>query len=208
MKIVLVGGGGHCASCIDVIGSAGLEIAGVLDPRQGAAPAGTVWLGDDRWMDTPEAAQSQFLVSVGQMRLDNARQQLFEALIRRGLALATVSSPAATLGRGAALGRGTIVMHKAVVNAGARVGDNCIVNTAAVIEHGCIVGDHCHVATGAILNGDVRVGSGVMIGSGAIVLQGISICSGAMVGAGAVVTSNIDQPGTWTGIPARRREAP
>jgi len=36
------------------------------------------------------------------------------------------------------------------------------------------------------------------------VLQGVKIAANVAVGAGAVVTSNIDAPGTWVGVPARR----
>lgn len=205
MKIVLLGGGGHCASCIDVIVRAGREVFGVVDPQAGATPAGTAWLGDDSWLDRASSAGLDFLVTVGQVRIAGTRRRLYEALAIRGYSAATLVSPTAVLGRDAVLGQGTIVMHRAVVNVAARVGNNCIVNTAAVVEHDVVVEDHCHISTGAIVNGAARIGRGSMIGSGAIVLQGVSIAPDVMVGAGAVVAGNIDTPGIWTGVPARRR---
>lgn len=203
-KIVLVGGGGHCLTCMDVIDSAGREVAGILDPRPDAAPEGAAWLGTDAWIAMPEAATVQFLVALGQVRSADARRRLFEAIRHHGRAFATVCSPHAVVARGATLGVGTVVMHRAVVNAFAQVGNNCIVNTGAIVEHGAVVEDHCHVATGAVVNGDVRIGSGTLIGSGAVILQGLSLASNVLVGAGAVVTHNIDAPGIWLGVPARR----
>ena len=48
------------------------------------------------------------------------------------------------------------------------------------------------------------IGPGVLVGAGAVVLPGRSVAAGAVVGAGAVVRDNIDSPGTWVGVPARR----
>lgn len=204
MKIVLVGGGGHCAVCADVALGAGLEIAGLLDPRPEAAVPGLLRLGDDSWLDTDAARAVQLLVTVGQTRAGGPRQALFEAVLRRGLTPATVVAATAVTGRGALIGGGSIVMHRAVVNAGARVGENCIVNTAAVVEHGAVLGSHCHIAPGAVLGGEVSVGEGSMIGAGAVVLPGLHIAPQVTVGAGAVVTRSIEAAGTWAGVPARR----
>lgn len=204
MKIVLVGGGGHCTACADLIAAGGREIAGVLDAREGAAPAGLDWLGDDRWIASPDAAAVEFLVTVGQTGSADLRRSLFDRITGAGRALATIRSAQAVFGRAARLGEGSIAMHRAVLNANARVGRNCIVNTGAIVEHDAVVGDHCHVATGAIVNGGVVLGEGVLVGSGAVVLPGLRIGDGAIIGAGAVVTHDIPA-GTWVGVPARRQ---
>lgn len=46
------------------------------------------------------------------------------------------------------------------------------------------------------------VGDNVSIGSNATILP-VKICSGAVIGAGAVVTSDITEPGTYAGNPAK-----
>jgi sugar O-acyltransferase (sialic acid O-acetyltransferase NeuD family) len=202
MKLVLLGGGGHCISCVEVLRSSGIAIEGVVDPR--GAPEGLKGLGDDRWLNTPEAKQARFLVTVGQVGVSAKRRELFEAVRSKGLPLATVRAHTAVIAASAFVGEGSIVMHGAVVNADARIGLNCIVNTGAIVEHGAVVADHCHVAPGAILSGEVRIGEGSMIGTGAVVLQGVNVGPGVMVGAGAVVTRSITESGTWAGVPARR----
>ncbi|HVZ45349.1 MAG TPA: acetyltransferase [Ramlibacter sp.] len=203
--IVLVGGGGHCQSCMAVLQSAGREIAGVIDVRRGVAPPGTVWLGDDAWLDTNAARDFVYLVSVGLNRVGPRRAAIYEAILQRGLSLATAVASSAVVAPGASIGPGTIVMHQAVVNAGARIGANCIVNTAAIVEHGAVLGDHCHAAPGSIVNGDAQVGSGSMIGAGAVLLPGTRIGANVMVGAGCVVTRDLLEDGTtWAGAPARK----
>jgi UDP-3-O-[3-hydroxymyristoyl] glucosamine N-acyltransferase len=91
-----------------------------------------------------------------------------------------------------------------VVNPGARIGRGVIVNTAAIVEHDCIVGDYCHLAPRAGLLGHCVLGDNVWLGANATVVQGVSVCSNVTIGAGAVVTSNITEPGTYAGVPARK----
>lgn len=204
MNLVLVGGGGHCSSCIEVIRTAGISPSGILAPEPVPQLCGLPRLGDDSWLDTEPARGMRFLVTVGQVSISTVRARLFAALRARGLDVATVVAPSANVSRQAEVGAGSIVMLRAVVNVGATVGENCIVNTGAIVEHDAAIGDHCHLSTGAIVNGGAVIGTGCMIGSGAIVLQGIQITAGTLVGAGAVVTANITEPGTWVGVPARK----
>jgi acetyltransferase-like isoleucine patch superfamily enzyme len=42
------------------------------------------------------------------------------------------------------------------------------------------------------------------VGIGATVSNGLTVCGDCMIGAGAVVVKNIDAPGTYVGVPARR----
>lgn len=118
--------------------------------------------------------------------------------------LRTVCHPAASVSPFAQLGAGSFVAAQAVVAPSARLGLGVIVNHGAVVDHDCQVGDFAHIAPGAVLGGDVHIGRGVLIGAGAVVLPGCLVTAGAIVGAGAVVRDNIDLPGTWVGVPARR----
>lgn len=205
MKIVMLGGGGHCRSCLDVIRDAGMEIAGIVAPAPAPEIAGVPWLGEDTWITQPEASRFRYLVAVGQINNSNLRKKLFLSLQSCNLDCATVVSRRAVASPNSSIGKGCIVMHRAVVNSGAKIGENCIVNTGAIIEHDSQISSHCHISTGAIINGSAHVGEGCMIGSGAILLQGVKVAANSVVGAGAVVTKDIDTPGTWLGIPARRQ---
>ena len=205
MNIVLLGGGGHCRSCIDAIRSTGRQIAGVVDPGSIPMLAGVPRLGDDAWLDTVEARNFCYLVTVGQVTLSPVRRKLFALLRSKNLEIAAIAARTSIVSDEAILGAGTIVLHRAVVNAGAAIGENCIINTGAIVEHDARIGDHCHISTGAIVNGGAETGAGCVIGSGAVVLQGVRIAADVMIGAGAVVTRNIDATGTWVGVPARRR---
>jgi len=121
-----------------------------------------------------------------------------------GLPLATVTHPRASVSPHAEVGAGCFLAAQAVVAPGARLGVSVIVNHGAVIDHDAQVGDFSHIAPLAALGGDVRIGSRVLIGAGAKVLPGLRIGDDIVVGAGAVVRGDLDTPGVYAGVPARR----
>lgn len=205
--LILVGGGGHCRSCIDVVEAEGKHaIAGIVDLREkiGTEISGYPILGDDDALPGLANAGNRFLITLGQIRTAAHRLRLFNLLQSIKAELVSVISPDASVSKRATVREGTIIMRHAVVNAGARVGANCIINTMALIEHDAAVGDHCHVSTGAILNGDAAVSDRVFVGSGAVVLNGVTVAADCILGAGSVVRKSIESAGTYAGNPLRR----
>lgn len=187
--IILVGGGGHCRSCIDVIEASGAyEIAGVVDRAElQEGVLGYRWLGKDTDLPALIAAHRHALVSIGQIGSAALRTRLFSELMSLGAAFPTIVSPNAAVSRHAEIGAGSIVMHGAIVNAGARIGRNVIINSRALVEHDAVIGDHSHISTAAVVNGGTSVGDGSFIGSGAVLMHGLSIGAGSVVGMGLSV---------------------
>ncbi len=189
-NLLLLGGGGHCRSCIEVIESTGQwRIIGIVDPNlpPGSMLYGYPVLGGDDHLAQWRDRASYALVTVGQIHTAQVRQRLFAWLTENGFSAATVISSRAYVSPRARIGAGTIVLHDALINAGSIVGENCIVNTKALIEHDCRVGAHCHIATGARVNGTVRIGAGSFIGSGAIVVNDVVLPENSFIRAGELV---------------------
>ncbi|NBV41630.1 acetyltransferase [bacterium] len=205
-SLILIGGGGHCKSVIDVVEQTGLyHIQGILDlaDRVGQRVLDHPIIGTDSEIEN-WVGKAAFLVTIGQIQSPSLREAAYLRLKSQGAEIATVISPSAYVSRHAVIQPGTVVMHHALVNAGVIVGENCIVNTAAVIEHDVWVGEHSHISTGAFLNGDVRVDGRCFIGSGTTMNQGIWVVDGCVIGSGSVVTRSIDVVGTYAGVPARK----
>ena len=193
-KILLVGGGGHCKACIDVIEQTGkFQIEGIIDlpEKLHQLVLGYSVIGCDE--DLPDLIKScpNVLITLGQLKSPARRMELFNDLQQRGALFPVIPSPLAYVSPHAQVAGGTIVMHHALINAGARVGRNCIINTKALVEHDAIIEDHCHISTGAVINGGVRVGSGTFFGSNAVTKEYISIGANSVIGCGAKVTKNI-----------------
>jgi sugar O-acyltransferase (sialic acid O-acetyltransferase NeuD family) len=193
--LILIGGGGHCRSCIDVIEMEGrFTIRGIVDEKEALDPRLTDYplLGRSEDLLTLSRSYRNFLVTIGQIKSPEPRIRLFEHLKRLGLRLPIIVSPLAHVSRQASLGEGTIVMHHALVNAGAFVGHNCIINTKALIEHDVIIEDHCHISTAAVVNGTAKVQRCSFIGSNAIVRELVTVGEHSIVGAGVTVLHNLD----------------
>lgn len=203
-EIVLIGAGGHCEACIDVIEKENsFLIRGILD----AAPEkeGSVFeypiLGGDNLIPAL-AKECFFFISIGQILSSSIREKLFNQVKKHNGKFVTIVSPAAIVSRYAEIGEGTIIMHNAVVGAGAKIGNNCIINTLSNVEHGTVVGNHSHISTGAMINGGVMIGDNCFVGSGTVVNQNIKIASGAIIGSGSLVTKSITASGIYLGTPA------
>lgn len=206
-KVILIGGGGHCKSVIDIIESGNTyEIEGILDVAEnvGKQILGYTISGTDHDIETLAASGCSFIITVGQIRSSALREKIYTRLQACKASIATIIAPTAAVSKHAEIGAGTVILHHATVNAGAVIGQNNIINTGSNIEHDVYTGNHCHIATHAVLNGDCRIGTGVFIGSNAVLAQGILVCDKAIVGAGTVVYKDIAEQGTYVGNPAKK----
>ncbi len=198
VPIILVGGGGHCTSCIDVIEEEGkYHIEGIVDKREKLGNSVLEYgiiAADDGITELAEK-YDHFLITIGQIKSAETRKYFFFLLDTLCVNLPVIISPHARVSRHAGIDKGTIVMHQAFVNSAAVIGKNCIVNSKALIEHGVKIGDHCHISTGALINGDVHIGEECFIGSGAVIREGIRIGERSVISAGVRVMKDVD-PGS------------
>jgi len=193
-KIILIGGGGHCKSCIDVIEQAEtFHIAGIVDVpeklHQKILDYEIIATDDD--MPDLVKKYENFLITLGQIKSPEKRIRIFQTLKESGAKLPVIISPLAYVSKHAEIGDGTIIMHHALINAGAKIGSNCIINSKALIEHDAIIGDHCHIATNAVINGGVKVGAGSFFGSNAVSKEYIEIGENSIIGCGAKIIKNV-----------------
>lgn len=201
--LILIGGGGHCKSVIEVAESIGRTIQGILDVPSEVGKQVLGYPIIDTDASIPDFVNTcEFVVTVGFIKNPALRTGLFNKVIEAGGTLATLVASTAYVSRHAKIGKGTVVMHHAFVNAGAEVGDNVILNTFCNIEHNAYVGHQCHVSTGVMVNGDCKIGNNCFIGSQSVLANGISICDDVLVGAGSLVRKSIIKPGVYSGNPA------
>ena len=193
-KIILIGGGGHCKSCIDVIEQEGIyEIVGIVDVKEkvGTKILGYSVMGTDDDLENLSNEYDYFLITLGQIKSADLRIKLFNKIKDLGKDLPVIISPRAYVSKHAEVEEGTIILHDVVVNAEVSIGKNCIINTKSLIEHDTQIGNHCHVSTAAVVNGECKVGNEVFIGSNATVFHSITVADKVTVGAGSVVKDNL-----------------
>ena len=201
--LILVGGGGHCKSVIDVAENAGYTILGVLDVLENVGKDVLAYkvIGTDD--DIPfYVDKADFVVTVGFIKSPELRIKIHNRIVESGGRLATVISPVAHVSHYATIKAGTVVMHHAVINACAQIGFGCIINTFCNIEHDARIGDYCHISTGAMINGDCRVGANTFIGSQSVMVNGTSVPGNSVFAAASMIRKSLVKEGIYAGNPA------
>ncbi|MCK5110888.1 MAG: NeuD/PglB/VioB family sugar acetyltransferase [Arcobacteraceae bacterium] len=167
-EIILVGGGGHCKAVIDIIELEDkFTIAGIIDKKEliGQYILGYKIIGCDDDLEKLFEKYKYAIVTVGQIKTNTLRVNLFNQLKDIGYNLPIIKSPLAYISKHSNIGDGTIIMHQALVNANTKIGNNCIINTKALIEHDCMIEDSCHISTACVINGGVVVKKDTFVGS-------------------------------------------
>ena len=189
-KIVLIGGGGHCKSVIDVIEQQGqFNIEGIVDVAEllGSEILGYPVFGTDD--DMPKLAEKykNAIITVGQIKSPKLRIKLFDLAVKSGFTMPKIISPNAYVSKHSSIGNGVVIMHNAIINANSSIGDNCIINSKALVEHDCKISSHCHISTNATINGGAIVGSGSFVGSNAITKELAVIKENSFIKAGSLI---------------------
>jgi sugar O-acyltransferase (sialic acid O-acetyltransferase NeuD family) len=200
VKIVIAGAGGHGAIVADILRE---EAVGFVDDNaelHGTTILGLPVLGSIASL--PKIDHDAIVVAIGDNR---ARREMTERLIAAGERLAraihpfTSIAPSATIGDGAMLSAGAIILPRAVIGRGV------IVNTKGSVDHDSVVGDFAHVSAGATVGANVRIGDESLVALGASVVSGYRVGARTIVGAGAVVVRDVPDDVTVLGVPARIR---
>lgn len=189
-EIILIGGGGHCKSAIDVIEQeARFKIIGIIDKPEllGSKILGYPVIGSDFDLESLAKKYKNALVTVGQIKSALARINLYDLAIKAGFILPSIVSPSAYISKHSKIGNGTIIMGNVIVNANTFIGNNCIINSKSLIEHDCLISNHCHISTNATINGGVKIESKCFIGSNVTTKNNITIKENSFIKAGSLV---------------------
>ena len=208
-KIVLLGGGGHCKSVIDVIRLENkYNILGILDVPEKIDQSllGVPFIGTDEII--PELAEqfNYFVITLGHLGFPTRRKELFTSVLKYNGELPVIISPSAYVSRDSKIGMGSVIFHSSVINASVTVGVNSIINTGSIVDHDSIIGDDVHISTRTVINGQCDVGDMSFVGSGAVVSHNVSIGKNNIIGAGSVVLKDTNDNSIYAGAPATFRK--
>ncbi len=195
---IIIGYSGHAYVVCDILLKNRVNIKGYCDrTKKENNPYNLNYLGAE--MDYSFDDEEVF-VAIGENKI---RKNVFDSLAGKA-SFSDAYHPTAEIGYGVQLGSMIMLGAYSMINPLATLGNGVIVNTGAIVEHECIIGDFVHIAPGAVLAGNVTVGDHTFIGAGSVVKQGVNICKDVIIGAGAVVVKDIEEPGTYVGIPAKK----
>ena len=192
-KLILLGAGGHCKACVDIIEQIPrIKIKAIIDINLKKLNIFEKYkINDENIIDNKKFSKDYFLVTVGQIKSPIARKNLFVKFSKKKYKFITIKSKNSIVSNYSKIDDGTIIMNFSYVGPDVSVGKNCIINNYASIEHESIIGDHCHISTGVRINGNCSVGSGTFIGSGTILDNDIKIGNNCVIGSGLTIKKNI-----------------
>ena len=202
-KVIIIGAGGHAKVIADIIEKSKDIVYGFLDDNK---DIGEIIIKNYSIIGKVSECQGlqdnnknlYFVIAIG----DNyTRKNIYE---KYDLNYYTAIHPNCNIGIDVEIKECTVVMANACINSNAKIGKNCIINTGAIVEHDNIIEDYVHISPNATLCGTVKVGANTHIGAGAIVKNNTKITKDCIIGAGAVVVKNIEERGTYVGVPARK----
>lgn len=195
-RLVIIGASGHGKVIADIAVKNGYEDIVFLDDNENIHECGGYPVVG-RSTDAGKI-DADFIVGIGNSSI---RKKIQESLIEKNIV--TLIHPNAVVADDVSIGAGTVVMAGTVINSGTNIGKGCIINTCSSVDHDCLIGDFVHVSVGSHICGTVCIEAETWIGAGVIVSNNINIFRDCIIGAGAVVIDDINESGTYVGVPAK-----
>lgn len=145
----------------------------------------------------------ELLMGIGYNHLA-ARQRLFEQLTGQGIPFARFVHRSAWVDESARLGPGVFVGAGCLLDLNAELQANIFLNPGCTIAHDSTVEAHSFLAPAVHIAGNVRVGERNFLGIGTTLIDSVQLAADVRTGGGTVVTKNLEEAGTYVGVPARR----
>lgn len=204
-NLLILGAGGHGQSVLDVVLATGAWecIAFLDDDPTKDTVYGCPVLGPLEEYEKHCDTYPHAMVALGN---NTARISWLHKLKVSGFQLPTVIHPNAWVGSHVTIGEGCVLMPGVCVNIGSVLGNGCILNTGGTIDHHNYLEAGVHISPGAHTGGRVRIGQCTWICMGASIGNNVKIAENCIIAAGAAVVQDIKEPGTYAGVPAKKKE--
>jgi len=188
MKLAIYGFGGHAREVRDYI------------------KEDVVFFVDDKFLVDGALPISKFnpneykiMVAVGSSEL---RKNIVDSL-PTGTIFFTFIHPTALIGKNVEIGEGSFIGPYTILTTDIKIGKHSILNRGNQVGHDCSIGDYFSAMPGAIVSGNVTIGDGVYIGTNSSIKEKITICDNVIIGLNCGVVKNINESGTYVGVPVK-----
>lgn len=102
------------------------------------------------------------------------------------------------------IGEGSVILPGCTLDHNVIIGSNVLLNTGCTVAHDSEVLNHSFLSPGVTMAGFITVGAKCNIGINSTIIDNIKVCDKVQTGGGAVVVADINEPGLYIGIPAKR----
>jgi len=203
--VYIVGAGTYGEAMYELAEISGFKVKGFYDEDDNKLHQlvmGIEVVGKFSKMDLGEVKNKRFIVAIGNNEI---RHNIMSKINHYGGETPTLIHPTATISPSAEVGNGVYIQANVYLWTKVKIDDFCIISPGVVIAHHTSVGKACLISTLTGVGASIKIAEKVFIGMGCTIVTGISyIVESSIIGAGAVVINNIDQSGTYIGVPAKK----
>lgn len=200
LEVVIIGAGGHARTLINILELRGYKVNGIYDDNfkedyRGEIIEGYSLLGG---LDAMNGSEKVIIAKGNCQDLEKLSLQFDSQLLSDNLI-----HPSALV-ETEHIGSANQLSAMSYVSKSASIGSSNLIYSHTSIEHEVELGNFNVVTVNVSLCGRAKIGNGCFFGAGSVVLPNLTICDRVILGAGAVVTQDINNPGTYVGIPAKK----
>lgn len=197
--LLLVGGGGHGKTLIDLVKVLGkYQWGGIVDEN---LPPGSLILGlpvfggDLLLSELYKAGFHQAINGVGGIGNVVARLHVFEKLNKAGFSFPSLVHPTAFVEPSATIESGAQVLPLTYVGTDSKIGFGSLLNAHVIVSHDCQIGECVNLSPGATLAGGVKIHNHAQIGMGVTININLTIGAEARIGNGATIKADVPPGG-------------
>jgi len=191
MKKVLIGNGGHAR---EVMAQMGVNLLRFVD---------------DQYVNSDTLPLSQFdpKKHIAMVAVANSkdRYDIIERLPKE-TQFFTFIHPTALLMKDVEIGEGSFIGAYSILTTNIKIGKHAILNRGNHIGHDCQIGNYFSAMPGAIVSGNVKIYDLVYMGNNSSIREKLSIHSLSTIGMNGAVVRNIEDNGTYVGVPVKKIE--
>lgn len=206
-NIVIIGASGHGSVVLDCIEKEGkYNVVGYIDSykKKGKKHNGLEILGSefDILFLMEKYGIYGGIVAVGNNWI---RKELVDKISHLAPDFQYISAvhPSASVGKGAHIGQGTVIMPGVIVNCNSWVGDFCIINTNASLGHDSRMDNYSSLAPRVCTGGSFVLGKFSAICLGANIIENVTIAEQTIIGAGSLVINDVEAFVVAYGVPVK-----
>lgn len=208
-RLLIVGAGGFARETAAAVAAINgvrptWSLLGHLDDdplRHGELIGGIAVLGPSSAVE--EHSDAAVVICTGRPDNYTSRERIARRLGLDDQRYATIVHPAAAVGKGCAIGVGSVLLAQVALTVDVTVGRHVAVMPHVVLTHDVRVEDWVTLASGVRAGGGCHIRSGAYIGAGACLREGTTVGERALIGMGSIVTRDVPPGRTWYGSPAR-----
>jgi sugar O-acyltransferase (sialic acid O-acetyltransferase NeuD family) len=100
------------------------------------------------------------------------------------------------------IGEGSFIGAYSILTTNIKIGKHALLNRAVHIGHDSVIGNYFSAMPGVIVSGNVTIYDYVYLGTNSSVKEKIFIHNLSTIGSNATIVKNIEELGTYVGVPA------